>query len=82
MQKAVAGGCHLTRDTPALVAAAGMAVDSLQQQHLGGTGDVETVDVCDVRARVLTASAGRSSGEALVGHPGPEPLQTDRLDQT
>ena len=38
LQKAVAGGCHLTRDTPALVAAAGMTVDALEQQYLGGPG--------------------------------------------
>ena len=38
VQKAVAGGCHLTRDTPALVTAAGMDVVSLEQSYLGGPG--------------------------------------------
>ena len=38
IQKAVAGGCHLTRDTPALVAAAGMDVVDLEQRYLGGPG--------------------------------------------
>ncbi len=36
LQKAVAGGCHLTRDTPALVEAAGMDVVELEQGYLGG----------------------------------------------
>jgi hypothetical protein len=34
----MAGGCHLTRDTPALVAAAGMDVVALEQSYLGGPG--------------------------------------------
>jgi SAM-dependent methyltransferase len=38
IQKAVAGGCHLTRDVPVLVAAAGMDVVDLEQGYLGGPG--------------------------------------------
>jgi SAM-dependent methyltransferase len=38
LQKAVAGGCHLTRDTPALVEAAGLRVEALEQSYLSGPG--------------------------------------------
>ncbi len=36
VQKRVAGGCHLTRDTPALAAAAGLEVRELRQEYLPG----------------------------------------------
>ncbi len=36
VQRAVAGGCHLTRDVPALVRAAGWRVDDLEQSYLPG----------------------------------------------
>lgn len=36
LQRTVAGGCHLTRDVPALVEQAGWRVRSLEQQHLAG----------------------------------------------
>ena len=38
IQKRVAGGCHLTRDVPALVEAAGMEVTDLEQRFLPGPG--------------------------------------------
>jgi len=36
IQKRVAGGCHLTRDIPALVGHAGLTVSSLEQRYLPG----------------------------------------------
>ncbi len=36
VQKRIAGGCHLTRDVPALAAAAGLEVVELRQEHLPG----------------------------------------------
>lgn len=36
VQRRVAGGCHLTRDIPALVAAAGLEIESLRAEHLPG----------------------------------------------
>lgn len=36
LQRAVAGGCHLTRDVPAMVAEAGWRVVELQQEYLPG----------------------------------------------
>lgn len=36
MQRRVAGGCHLTRDVPALVASAGLELDVLQEGYLPG----------------------------------------------
>jgi SAM-dependent methyltransferase len=36
VQRAVAGGCHLTRDIPALVEAAGWHVEDLEQDYLPG----------------------------------------------
>jgi ubiquinone/menaquinone biosynthesis C-methylase UbiE len=36
LQKRVAGGCHLTRDVPALLAAAGLRVERLDQAYLPG----------------------------------------------
>ncbi|GAA1929386.1 class I SAM-dependent methyltransferase [Nocardioides hwasunensis] len=36
LQRAVAGGCHLTRDVPAMVAAAGWEVEDLEQDYLPG----------------------------------------------
>ena len=36
IQKRVAGGCHLTREVPALVQAAGLQVDTLEQDYLPG----------------------------------------------
>ena len=36
VQKAVAGGCHLTRDIPALVNAAGFEIAGLEQRYLPG----------------------------------------------
>ena len=36
VQRAVAGGCHLTRDVPALVEAAGWRVEELDQAYLPG----------------------------------------------
>ncbi len=36
LQGRTAGGCHLTRDVPALLADAGLAVDRLAQQYLPG----------------------------------------------
>ncbi|SED08933.1 Methyltransferase domain-containing protein [Nocardioides exalbidus] len=36
LQRAVAGGCHLTRDVPALVVEAGWEVEDLQQEYLPG----------------------------------------------
>jgi len=36
LQGLVAGGCHLTRDAPALVEAAGLRVQSLEQSYLPG----------------------------------------------
>jgi ubiquinone/menaquinone biosynthesis C-methylase UbiE len=36
VQRAVAGGCHLTRDIPALVEAAGWHVEDLEQAYLPG----------------------------------------------
>jgi SAM-dependent methyltransferase len=38
LQRAVAGGCHLTRDIPALVTAAGWRVEELEQAYLPGPG--------------------------------------------
>lgn len=38
VQKRVAGGCHLTRDVPTLVAAAGLEVEDLDQHYLEGPG--------------------------------------------
>lgn len=38
VQRAVAGGCHLTRDIPALVTAAGWRVEELEQAYLPGPG--------------------------------------------
>lgn len=35
--KAIAGGCHLTRDIPALVERAGFAIDSLERMYLPKT---------------------------------------------
>lgn len=35
-QRVVFGGCHLTRDTPALVREAGLVVDELDQHYLDG----------------------------------------------
>jgi hypothetical protein len=36
VQKRVAGGCHLTRDIPAMVTAAGLDVRELREEHLPG----------------------------------------------
>ncbi len=36
VQRAVAGGCHLTRDVPAIVARAGWQVEELEQSYLPG----------------------------------------------
>jgi ubiquinone/menaquinone biosynthesis C-methylase UbiE len=36
LQKAVAGGCHLSRDIPALVSDAGFEITALQQRYLPG----------------------------------------------
>jgi len=36
LQKVVAGGCHLTRDIPALVSAAGFEITELDQRYLAG----------------------------------------------
>jgi SAM-dependent methyltransferase len=36
VQRRVAGGCHLTRDMPALVSGAGLEVRGLKQWYLGG----------------------------------------------
>jgi len=36
VQRRVAGGCHLTRDVPALVGEAGLEVHELEQRYLGG----------------------------------------------
>lgn len=36
IQKRVAGGCHLTRDVPALVTDAGLEIESLLQEYLPG----------------------------------------------
>jgi ubiquinone/menaquinone biosynthesis C-methylase UbiE len=36
VQKRVAGGCHLTRDVPALLTAAGLRVERLDQAYLPG----------------------------------------------
>ncbi len=36
VQKAVAGGCHLSRDIPALVSAAGLEITALDQHYLPG----------------------------------------------
>lgn len=38
LQRAVAGGCHLTRDVPALVADAGWRVESRDEAYLPGPG--------------------------------------------
>lgn len=38
LQKAVAGGCHLTRDVPALITTSGLQVDDVDQRYLGGPG--------------------------------------------
>lgn len=38
LQRAVAGGCHLTRDIPALVEDAGWRVEELEQAYLPGPG--------------------------------------------
>lgn len=38
VQRAVAGGCHLTRDFPALVTAAGWRVEEREQAYLPGPG--------------------------------------------
>ena len=38
MQRAIAGGCHLTRDVPALVEGAGWHVEVLEQAYLPGPG--------------------------------------------
>lgn len=38
VQRAVAGGCHLTRDIPALVTAAGWRVEEREQAYLPGPG--------------------------------------------
>jgi SAM-dependent methyltransferase len=38
IQKRVAGGCHLTREVPALVRAAGLQVGALEQDYLPGPG--------------------------------------------
>ncbi|KRE96014.1 methyltransferase type 11 [Nocardioides sp. Soil774] len=38
LQRAVAGGCHLTRDIPALVADAGWHVESSEEAYLSGPG--------------------------------------------
>jgi hypothetical protein len=38
VQRAVAGGCHLTRDIPALVTAAGWRVEERDQAYLPGPG--------------------------------------------
>jgi SAM-dependent methyltransferase len=38
VQRAVAGGCHLTRDIPALVTAAGWRVEDREQAYLPGPG--------------------------------------------
>jgi SAM-dependent methyltransferase len=37
-QQRVAGGCHLTRDVPALVRAAGFVVDQVESDYLPGPG--------------------------------------------
>ena len=37
-QKRIAGGCHLTRDVPALVRQAGFEVEELTQEYLPGPG--------------------------------------------
>jgi SAM-dependent methyltransferase len=38
LQRAVAGGCHLTRDIPGLVEAAGWRVEEVEQSYLPGPG--------------------------------------------
>ncbi len=38
LQRAVAGGCHLTRDIPALVEGAGWHVEEVEQAYLPGPG--------------------------------------------
>jgi ubiquinone/menaquinone biosynthesis C-methylase UbiE len=38
LQKRVAGGCHLTRDVPALLTEAGLRVERLDQAYLPGPG--------------------------------------------
>ena len=38
LQRAVAGGCHLTRDVPALVSGAGWRVEALEEAYLPGPG--------------------------------------------
>lgn len=36
LQRRVAGGCHLTRDMPALIGASGWEIESLEQRYLSG----------------------------------------------
>jgi len=38
LQRRLAGGCHLTRDVPALLAAAGFVVEELEAAYLPGPG--------------------------------------------
>ena len=38
MQRRLAGGCHLTRDVPALLTEAGLEIDRLDQAYLPGPG--------------------------------------------
>ena len=38
VQKRLAGGCHLTRDVPALLTEAGLDIDRLEQAYLPGPG--------------------------------------------
>jgi hypothetical protein len=38
LQGRLAAGCHLTRDAPTLVAAAGLVVEELDQRYLPGPG--------------------------------------------
>lgn len=54
VQRRVAGGCHLTRDVPRLLADAGLEVSGLEQFYLPGPGCARPLSYCSTgRARRL-----------------------------
>jgi SAM-dependent methyltransferase len=48
LQRRVAAGCHLTRDTPALLAAAGLRLERVEQAYLPGPGISKPWEFCSL----------------------------------
>ena len=67
-QRRLAGGCHLTRDMPALLAANGWEVERLEQLYLPGPSIGTTVDLPESghrRGQSEALSSSRSRGTVV-----------------